>query len=292
MTTYTTLDVTAQATASVTEDVTADVTTTETTDLTTTQTNTETVDISTSQTVTQTADATATETTSVTATETSTTTVDVTEVATITSTSSFTVTATVPVTVQTTIANTVDVTSTSFTTSTIDVTVTETVSTTTTTTVTSTATSSPTCGVNIVSNSDFADETLSPWVFSYTDNGQMTWVSGDDTTYAIELYSSSSGASTAIIKQTIPTVSGETYTFTMDYNPISGSVASVLRCSVNNVYTTSYTLSLGSSRDIWRTYTGSFLASSSSTTLTCEISTSVIASVYIDNISATLPCSS
>ncbi|KAJ5946468.1 hypothetical protein N7454_003307 [Penicillium verhagenii] len=152
---------------------------------------------------------------------------------------------------------------------------------TTTTTITSTVTSSPTCGVNVVSDYDFASGTIAPWVYTSTDQGLMAWGTGDGTTYSIELYTAGSGASTAAIAQTISTVSGETYTYTMNYKAISGNTASTLRCFFDNVYTTTYHFSLGSiASDIWRTYEGHFLASSSSTTMTCELSTSVIA-VYI-----------
>ncbi|KAJ5760399.1 hypothetical protein N7520_007555 [Penicillium odoratum] len=188
----------------------------------------------------QTADFTSTETASVTTTETSTTTVDVTEVATITSTSSITVTTTAPVTMETTILNTVDVTSTAFTTSIVDLTITQTISTTKTiaATVTSTATSSPTCGVNLVSNPSFSGATLSPWTWSGTNGGRYSFVA-EGTTYAINLYGT--GCSSAIT-QTLATVTGETYTFSMHYYLIIGVTPNTLVCSFDNSDGTSYSM--------------------------------------------------
>jgi hypothetical protein len=282
----TTLDITSEATASVTETVTADVTNTATTDLTTVQTNTETVDITSSQTVTQTAEVTSTETTSVTATETSTTTVDVTEVATITSTSFFGVTTTQPVTLQSTIVNTVDITNTAFTTSTIDVTTTQTVSTTTTTTITSTVTSSPTCGVNRVSNPGFDGATLTPWTWTSTGNGHYQWVTGMSSTAAIDLYTIGAGSSTSLIKQSLSTSPGKTYTVSFYAAFLNGNGASTLQVSVDNSVTTTSTYNIGASaKGVWKTFQSTFVASSSSTLITFKLTTPAAASVYLDQIS-------
>jgi hypothetical protein len=191
--------------------------------------------------------------------------------------------------------NTVDLTSTASLTSTIDVTVTQTVSTTTTTTIASTATSAATCGVNVVSNPNFGSSSsgtsLSPWTYSSSGNGKYAFVAGVNTPYAIDLYSSSIGTSTSMIKQVIPTVDGKTYTFSLYYLVSGGNAASNFQISYDNTNSNYYTINIGASvKAVWRTYQSTFVASSSSTTMTLKLTTLLNSAVYIDNVSVVTSC--
>jgi hypothetical protein len=287
LTSYTTLDVTSYKTAEITEDVTLDVTSTATTGVPTTQSTTKTLHFTVSETTTATENLTATETESTTKTETTTFTVAVTEVETVISTSTISATVTSPTTVQTAATITVDLLNTIVITSTVDVTVTQTVSTTTTVTSTSTTTlPAPTCGVNLIQSPSFAGDSgaaLGAWAFTSTLFGRYAFVTGKTTPYAIMLYSSGNGFSTAKLTQTFKTVIGKTYNFSAAYNAVSGNAASAMTCTYGSG---SFVVSLGATpKGVWRSISANYVATSISTTLTCSLTTPVLASIYLSEFS-------
>jgi hypothetical protein len=145
--------------------------------------------------------------------------------------------------------------------------------------------------VNVVSNPTFAGASLSPWVWSSTGNGRYVFVAGHTSTYALDLYTTS-GASSSTITQSMPTVAGNTYTFSMNYLVQNGNnAASVFEASFDNTNANIYAISLQTTpKHTWRTLQITFLASSSSTTITLKLNTAAIASVYLDAISAVTPC--
>lgn len=268
-------------TSSVTAWVTTTATPTVTSDVTVTQSVPTTLDVIINQTATAIADVTNTETSSTTSTTTVTATVDVVSVSTFTSTSSLTITVTAPVTVPTTVYTTVPVTQTIQTTSTIDVTITQTVSSTTTTTVTPVLT----CGFNVIQNGNFNTNIFTPWTVTPGPSSTISLVNGYSNT--LSLYSNQNGAGYSTIKQTVNTVVGKTYTFSMIYNVLGRGNGAGLQCAFDNAPPTALTVSVTSATlGQWHTFTGSMIASSSSTTITCAAHSSTQGfQVELDNLS-------
>lgn len=183
--------------------------------------------------------------------------------------------------------------------STVDVTITQTVSTTTTTIVTSTATSAPVCGVNIVSNPGFTSgvyvgASLASWNWLPGGYGRYSFVQGPGNTVsdwlALNIYTNTPGSSSPTISQSLSTVSGRTYDFNFMAFSVTGNTASTLTCKFNNDDATYVAVGILASRGQWLSYQTTFVASSSSTLLTCQLSTSVSTGIYLTDVSVVLPC--
>lgn len=133
--------------------------------------------------------------------------------------------------------------------------------------------------------------TLSPWTYTSTGSGQKNYVAGYNTVYALDLYSSAAGASTSRISQTVQTVTGRTYTYSFYYYVIGGNTASTFQCAVDNSLSTTVSISLGSvPKGVWRQMSFSFVATSAATTMSCNLRTSSVSSVYISNLSVLTAC--
>ncbi|CAK7235478.1 hypothetical protein SBRCBS47491_009306 [Sporothrix bragantina] len=147
----------------------------------------------------------------------------------------------------------------------------------------------PTCGVNAVSNDNFdgGDSTgdsgpsLSPWTFSSTGGGGYSFVTGDNSPYAINLYTT--GAGSATITQTIETVPGEEYTMSFTHYFLTGNTLSYIECVFDNSYGT-YKLLYGNAlaKDQWIPYTGPVPVTGSTTTYTCKWTSTVTSSIYLE----------
>ncbi|KAH8692185.1 hypothetical protein BGW36DRAFT_387154 [Talaromyces proteolyticus] len=200
-----------------------------------------------------------------------TSTADLTVVVTDTSTTISTATITVETTVSATVDQTVDVTETDTVTATA--TITDPFTTTLPVTVTATVTPTATCGVNLIQNPEFASTSLPPWTVALSGGFIQQYNSNCGvSSYCILFYGSSAGSFT--LSQTIDTFAGESYTMSFDYHTWSTPQAgAAFTCHVNNSAETSWSIPLSVSTSSWASYTGTFVASSSSTTFTCTGST-------------------
>jgi hypothetical protein len=296
ITSVTTVDSTSVEVTSITTDVTTDVVEVSTVELTTVDTLIQTTDFTIIQTITQTADITDTQTISLTATTTETAVVEETSISTITSTSSVTITETGTTVIPTVLPTTIDVTSTDHITETVDITVTATITTTTTTTITSTAEASPTCGVNVVQNPGFSNgngATLLPWKYLPSSSGGYAFVAGRSANndIALGLFTRGAGSASPAISQTLSTIPGRIYTVSFWYFGVNGNAAtSYLRCSASNSGQSSIIVRYIPNRLRWLQTWFTFSATSTSTTLTCQLVTNTPAGVYLDDISVVSSC--
>ncbi|CAK7200437.1 hypothetical protein SEUCBS139899_003132 [Sporothrix eucalyptigena] len=152
----------------------------------------------------------------------------------------------------------------------------------------------PACSVNVVTNGDFSTGDLTGWTYSTTGYGQGVVDYDASSTYPYYLHFSTttSGSSSITITQVMDTVSGETYAFSLDYLLYVRGALPTISCHVNNVYTTTWTMLLTSTPlNSWKSWSQSYLASSSSTTLTCTFSTSTTSVIYIADIASHQECS-
>ncbi|KAF4763612.1 hypothetical protein N7455_009992 [Penicillium solitum] len=116
-----------------------------------------------------------------------------------------------------------------------------------------------------------------------TGSGKYAFVSGYDTTYAIQLYSSASGSSTSKITQIFNTVVGNTYKISNYYKVMTGSTASTMTCTYGE---RSYSVSLGSSvKYVWLAMSINYVATSSSATLVCGLTSPLSASIALADFS-------
>ncbi|OQD94786.1 hypothetical protein PENSOL_c024G06699 [Penicillium solitum] len=127
--------------------------------------------------------------------------------------------------------------------------------------------------------------TSTPQLFQLctTGSGKYAFVSGYDTTYAIQLYSSASGSSTSKITQIFNTVVGNTYKISNYYKVMTGSTASTMTCTYGE---RSYSVSLGSSvKYVWLAMSINYVATSSSATLVCGLTSPLSASIALADFS-------
>ncbi|CAK7221255.1 hypothetical protein SCUCBS95973_004431 [Sporothrix curviconia] len=157
---------------------------------------------------------------------------------------------------------------------------------------------SPTCGVNAVSNANFdgGDSTgasgasLVPWTATSTSGGAYSFVTGHDSPYAINLYTT--GAGTVTISQTLETVPGETYTMSfLHYYDLGGTTTTSIECTFDNSYNT-YKLLYGSvlAKGQWVTYSGEVPVTASTTTYTCKWTSAVSSAIYLEAFAFSYAC--
>jgi hypothetical protein len=75
------------------------------------------------------------------------------------------------------------------------------------------------------------------------------------------------------------------YTVLFTAYTLGGNSGSTVVCSVNNAISSSTSFKLSDSRAVWKNYSFVFAATSTSTTLTCKLTTSAGGSVYLDDFS-------
>jgi len=147
--------------------------------------------------------------------------------------------------------------------------------------------------VNQVANGGFGDGTLSPWIFAGV--GTYSFVAGHNSNTGLSLTTSGLGGlvpvSTAVtLEQTIVTVPGTMYRFSVYVNNKRGNSGSTFSCRVGNLALNSFTVPTNININQWVLRTFDFTALLPVTVVSCVLTSSVSAEVVIDDVSFERPC--
>ncbi|CAK7206284.1 hypothetical protein SEUCBS139899_009071 [Sporothrix eucalyptigena] len=155
--------------------------------------------------------------------------------------------------------------------------------------------SSPSCGYNLVSDPNFADQSAGT-SFAWITVGSFAAISVCPSPASSCVYLNLNYQHSGSFSQNVPTTAvGQTYSLSFDYEIIDAGIS--INCVIpslndaGNAESLSFTLTPPES-DSWKTYSTTFRAASDSTSLTCTGSASDFDNDwgYITNVVIELPC--
>jgi hypothetical protein len=150
-----------------------------------------------------------------------------------------------------------------------------------------TATATPLCGVNLVQNGDFPEGSFNDWTITATigqpggyPNPQINYDCTVDPFCPLIVIE---GTGSSTISQTISTYPGQEYTLSYGHNLYASQSGSLVECYVN-AEGAAPVVATGPQGGTYNTASGTFTASSTSTLLTCSVSTDSYAWVNFEAI--------